>query len=246
MASIDDEDCKLQDRFDVFEIAIAKVRTATTFQEKRKEEKVARSLLNDIKSDSQKFRKSINKLDDPIQRSVYNRKYNAYDKKLTEYDQELKILIIMPTKAKTPYPKKETKHSDSLNLDGEITTPQQILNKANEVQDDILKSISNSNRIGCTVRDQTHTTLEILAQQTEKMSKIDGELNEIDEQLDRAKTDVLWFFRQMFKNKCCIMIMVLLLLGVCALIGWKVYSKRFENMSPVSTTTILPQPSSSE
>lgn len=243
MSSIDDEDHKLQDQIDAFETAVAKVRTAQTFAEKKKEEKVARSLFNNAKSHCQTFRTSTNKLEDPIQRSTYNRKYSTYDKKLTEYDKELRMLLTAPKKVEHPPPKKETNPVDQLNLDIEMASPQQILHKANEVQDDILISLQRSKRIAYTVRDQEHVTLQILSQQTEKINKIDVELVELDNQLDRAKSEVQWFFRQMAKDRCCIVIMILLLVGVCGLIGWKIYSKRFPNAPfalPTTITTTLP------
>ena len=243
MSSIDDEDYKLQDQLDALETAVAKVRTASTFAEKKKEEKVARSLYNNIKSDCQIFRRSTNNLEDPIQRSTYNRKYSTYDKKLTEYNQELKMLLVAPKKVEKPPPKKGTNPIDQLNLDIEMATPQQILHKANEVQDDILISLTRSKRIAYTIRDQEVEVIQTLSQQTEKIHRIDVELVDLEGQLDRAKSEVQWFFRQMAKDRCCIIIMILLLLGICGLIGWKIYSKRFPNAPfalPTTTTTTLP------
>ena len=104
-------------------------------------------------------------------------------------------------------------------------------------KDDINKSLIRSLRLGHTMRDQTHEMLETLSKQTEKLYQIDKELEELDGELDRAKSDVMWFFRQMAKDRCCFALMIALLLAVIGLIFWKIYSNRFPGAPGAITTT---------
>lgn len=253
--SITDEDDTLQTRLDELATAVKKVEAAADMAAMRREEKAARSLLNAVKGEAQKFRNSVQKLDDPMQRSVFNRKYNAYDEKLKAADKELRNLITAPKKpgagGKGKKPTMEEKQMDDImsvgGRDGtQFESAQQVMSAANRGQDDINKSLLRSLKLGHTMRDQTHEMLEALSKQTEKLYKVDQELAKLDGELDRAKMEVQWFFRQIAGDKCCIGLMVFLLLGVCGLIFWKIYSKRFPNApfaihtTTTTTTTLAP------
>lgn len=267
MASITDDDDHIQNSLEALEAAVDKVRKTDDITARRKEEKTARSELNKVKSEATSFRNAVQKLEDPTQRSVFNRKYNKYDSQLKEYDKELRNLVTAPKKGSAAAsngkggnaPKgknaNRTYEDDSMDkIMGEggadglgFESAKQVMQAANRAQDDINKSLKRSLKLGHTMRDQTHEILETLAKQTEKLHQVDKELMELDGEVDRAKHEVQWFFRQMAKDKCCLALMVFLLLGVCGLIFWRLYSNRFPDapgaLPTTTTTTLEPGPS---
>ncbi len=244
-----DEDDQLQVKLAEVERAVGAVRDAADLPAKKKEEKRARALLNDCRGMASKFRTSMLKLEDATQRSVFNRKYNVYDEKLKLADKELRNLITAPKPGAKKLVTHEEKKMDEIMGEGgrdgqNFDSAKSVLQAANRAQEDALKSLARSLRLGKTMEDQLGEMLETVRKQTEILYKIDEELQGLDSELDRAKADVQWFFRQMAGDRCCIGIMLFLVLGVCALIFWRIYSNRFPNapfaLTTTTTTTFAP------
>jgi hypothetical protein len=118
------------------------------------------------------------------------------------------------------------------------------LKKANDVQDQILDSLKKSTGIAITIKDQGDEVITELAKQGDKINQIEKETEVLSSDLDRAKKDVMWFFRQLAKDKCCVAIILLLIFGIIGIIFVVIYTKRESDNKSINTntntTTILP------
>ncbi len=250
---VNEDDLNLQGDMDKLEAAVAKVRKADDGTARKDAEKEARALLNQVKSTNNKFRVAVNRLEDVTARSSFNRNYSKYDEKLRGYDKELRNLAAGPKNprgaaaaassgARKPQVSFEEKRNEEIMGEGGkdglgFETSKQVMQAANRAQDDANKSLLRSLRMGYTMRDQSQEIIQVLAKQTDKLYQIDKDLSQLDTELVRAKKDVMWFFRQLAGDKCCLMFLLVLLLGVIGLIFWSVYKKRKDGAAGIAGGT---------
>ena len=110
-------------------------------------------------------------------------------------------------------------------LDVEFESVQE-LKKANVVQDKTLESLKKSLSLAEVVKEANNEIVVVISKQGEKISGVEKGMTELASQTERAKSDVLWFFRHLAKDRCCMMIMVILSIGIAAVIFVLIYKKR--------------------
>jgi hypothetical protein len=222
----------LDDRFTKLDAAVAKVKAGADLAARKKEEREARKVYYDARKDVNSFRSAVSKIDDPIQRSGFQRKYATFNDRLTAADKELKSLVTAPRRnaAAAAVSAEQRKVEEIMGEGGaagdRFESSEQVMQAANRAQDDINLTLMRANRMALTIEDTGNAVLVELQKQTEKMYQIDKELATLDTHLKRAKKEVQWFFRRMAMDKLCISLILVILLGAVVLIFWRIYSRR--------------------
>jgi hypothetical protein len=97
---------------------------------------------------------------------------------------------------------------------------------ANRAQDDVNEMIDAANRRALGAEDTGVAIHVEMQKQTDKMKRLDKEVDTLNTHTRRAKKEVNWFFRRLATDKLCIALVILILLGAVALIFWRIYSRR--------------------
>jgi hypothetical protein len=205
---------------DEIQTAIVDLERSISQVKHKKEKKLLRSKYNELMIKLYAYRSAIQRIEDANQRNIYKYKYSSYTDKCSKFDNSITTLII----------------KKNLNIEEKImrgdnadVSAAQVLQVANKAQDDINDSLRKSLHIGITIKDEQHEVMNTIAKQTEKIYQIEHGLETAGGEITRAKKDIMWFFRRLMHDKCCIIITFMLVIGTCALIGWKIYNSKQTN-----------------
>jgi hypothetical protein len=212
---------------------VDEVTAAPTLEEKRRLETDNRADLRRLKSALANFSKQIRVCNVPTQKAVFQKNYNEYEVRRKEYEKLLREQIYPKARtASQPGPVKsmtEIQHEELMGEGGEdgsgFKSATQVLGAAIRVNEDALKSISNSERILHTAEETGQNTMQELQKQTEKMYEIDKGLENLQGVIDHASRDVKWFARQLAKDKCFLSIFGIVLLLLVILVFFSIYKK---------------------
>jgi len=178
----------------------------------------AQQYINTIKAKINPYRRAINCIENETTKKVHKQYLENFNKFCNDSTKELKEL------RKADFTKSNNV-MDEIDMDQPLTA-QQVMNSAVKAQDqnlDILRDIERD----------AHTTLAIgnevankLESDNEKIGEIDKSLNTLNSNLTLAKGEVEWFSRQFATDKCFIMLLVLLVLGVAGLVFYLIYKSK--------------------
>jgi hypothetical protein len=233
-------DAELRTKFMEFDQDIITLAKISNVSSRRTEGTKLRSKHNALKLAVANFEILISKMVEKELKTFYTRKYDEYKTKLKKFDADLHEITAAKFVAKKvtfEEKKMETILGEGGPTGENFQSAKGVMQAANRAQDDIINSLKQANRIGNTIRDQQHEVLTIVAQQTEKIYQVDKELVVLNTETERAKKDVMWFFRQISRDKLCIIIVFLLLLGTCGIIFLKIYNNRQTSNNILATTT---------
>ena len=156
----------LQTSMDNLETLVQKVRVASDLITKRKEERTARTKVNQVKSEVNLFSTVAQNLSDAAQRSQYTVQARKYLDTLNRYDKELRCLISPPSASNSNTSNKNDEDDDLTAITGEggkdgetFTNAKSVMQATNRGQDSINKSLKRSLQLGHTIRDQMHEML---------------------------------------------------------------------------------------
>ena len=228
------------------EDAVSAVRQESELKDRKAKERDARKVFREAKTAINGMRREVNRIEDPSQRSVYARQHTTHNEKLSAYDRELRQLL-RPTRGGTQH-SGDAAMSNIMGEAGDMNDAQKVLRAANRAQDDNLAILQRVERDVMVTEELGNEIAVRLQTDTEKIAEIDRELNTMQANLDRAKGEVQWFARQMATDKCFLMLIVLVILGLCLLTFWKIYRSRGKGSSGsdepavVDRSTPVPQP----
>ena len=217
-----DAERDVQEKMKELEEATELVRGAGDMKGKKDSEREARKIYAAVRKCLNVMRNEVNKLDDATQKSIYTRRHTELNTKLTKFDNELKRLLRPPRKGKTG----EEAAMDGIMGDGDVNDTGKVYQAANRAQDDNLRILESIERTANVVEETGNEITQKLAVDTEKIKEIDKELDTLQANIDRAKGEVEWFARQMATDKCFITLIVVVVLGLCMLTFWKIYTSR--------------------
>eukprot|EP00672_Neobodo_designis_P021715 CAMPEP_0174828252 /NCGR_PEP_ID=MMETSP1114-20130205/1218_1 /TAXON_ID=312471 /ORGANISM="Neobodo designis, Strain CCAP 1951/1" /LENGTH=282 /DNA_ID=CAMNT_0016061965 /DNA_START=43 /DNA_END=891 /DNA_ORIENTATION=- len=207
------------------EDAVSEVRQESELKDRKVKEREARKVFRDAKTAINGMRREVNKIEDPSQRSVYARQHTTHNDKLAAYDRELRMLL-RPTRGGTQHGGGDAALTNIMGEAGDMNDAQKVLRAANRAQDDNLAILQRVERDVMVTEELGNEIAVRLQTDTEKIAEIDRELNTLNANLERAKGEVQWFARQMATDKCFLMLIVLVILGLCILTFWKIYRSR--------------------
>ena len=202
------------------------VKAASLAPEKKQLEVVARQHYKKVRSAVNSFSSEVRHIDDPIQKSVFQKKQLNYQEALKQADKDLKEALHPPKTKKADVSQEEVLMGEG-GADGSgFTNANQVLDAGQRIQADALQSIARSERLVASAEDTGNETLQQLQKQSETIREVDEQLNTLGAQLDRAKKDVSWFARQIAGDKCFTMIFILVVFAIAGVVFWKLYDGR--------------------
>lgn len=231
-----DVESQLAAEMRALEDAVATIRSADDLKDKKAAEREARKIWRTAKATSNALRRQVNAIEDPTQKSVYTRKFDEHTKKITAYDAEMRMLI-NPRRGKNVVSSDQAAFNNIMGDAGDLNDAGKVMRAAVRAQDDNLAILENIQREAMATEETGVAIAEKLAQDTEKIREIDKELNSLQANIDRAKNEVGWFARQMATDKCFLVLIVVVVLGLCMLTFWKIYKGR--KGSPVEAPQVV-------
>lgn len=164
------DDYALQTSIDELDTLVAKIRSIPDLATRKKEEKIARAKLAEVKSKAQSFTTAIQSKLDASSRLQFNARSKQLDEKLKGIDQELRSLTASTSSSTaassgaTSSKKKKTFDDDEHERimgeggkDGEgFQNAKQVMQATNRAQDSINKSLTRSLQMGQTLQTQTN------------------------------------------------------------------------------------------
>jgi SNARE protein len=226
------------------ENAVSEVRQESELKDKKIKEREARKVFRDAKTAINAMRREVNRIEDPSQRSVYARQHTAHNDKLAGYDRELRTLL-RPARGGAAAGSDATM-TGIMGEMGDGNDAQKVLRAANRAQDDNLQILQRVERDVMVTEELGNEIAIRLQTDTEKIAEIDRELNTLQANLERAKGEVQWFARQMATDKCFLVLIVMVVLGLCLLTFWKMYRSRGkggnDEPAPIDRSTPPPPP----
>lgn len=201
--------------------------------EKRKKKQELSKMILKTKRNVNNFKYEIDKkIENPIQKQTYLKYYRNYNGQILELNK------IVSQKEVPPKEQDKVIQDKPLHLD----TAQDVMKEANRVQDETNKSLQYAINMANTIEDTGNSIITELGKQTDKMYQINKEVDVLDTHLKRSKKEVQYFFRRLATDKLCILLVIIILLGVCGIIFWQIWSKRVNKSTPEipkNTTTII-------
>jgi hypothetical protein len=198
-------------------ISTIEKRTLEIKQENKKDECIEiNKIIKETKQGLNIVRAEIKK-QSPLHNKAYLDRIEKCAQKLK--DCEIKMRELM-------YSKKETNIEKEEVTDCEFQNAQQVLSKGIDINDEILKSLKRSERIANITEDIGQETIKTIRTQTERIVQIDNELSRNESQIERAKRDIKWFYRQMAGNKFCLTIFGIIVIGLALVVFLMVRKKR--------------------
>lgn len=107
-----------------------------------------------------------------------------------------------------------------------LRTESSVLNIAKKYQDESIEILRRTEGMMATTEAMGQELALTIQKQTEFIAEIDKEADTLQANIDRAKKDVSYFFRQLSGDKCCIILLVLVILGIFCLVFYLIYKKR--------------------
>jgi hypothetical protein len=152
---------------------------------------------------------------------------NGNKKILEKYEAELKKKEALQKELSRPINKNTTKNeNENEEIDPEnLKTTQDILGTAKKYQDESIEALRRTERMMATTEETGQEISITIQKQTELIIEIDKEADTIQANINRAKKEVSYFFRQLSGDKCCIMLLVLLVLAIVCLVFYMVYKR---------------------
>lgn len=231
MADLDGADGEAQSQMSALQKIADAVKLAPTLQEKKDiEQKQWRAALKKARASVTQLRAEVRRSTEPTQKTVFDKRCKTYEATLKELETAVRGEIRPSAKTAPKKSFTEAKHEELMGEGGadgsKFENEAQVLNAAVRVKDDTLQSLQRSERLAATTEDVGRETLHQLQLQTEKLYKIDEELDNLQGELDRASRDVKWFARQMVGDKCFLSIFGFLIIAFLVLVFYSIYSKR--------------------
>jgi cation transport regulator ChaC len=244
MSGLQDAATEVAVKLEELEDSVKIVRNLKEVPDRKKQEREARKIMNQVKTAANALRREVNQEENPAQKSVYLRKHTEALEKVAQYDKELKNLT-RPVRKQVM--SAEDRAMNNIMGDQDMSSAGKVMQVANRAQDDNLNILRNIER-EMNVTEETGNEIALRLQaDTEKIREIDRELNTLQANIDQAKKQVMWFARQMASDKCFLCIMVLVILALVGLTFWKIYKGRQEGDSapeptPPPTDRVQPPP----
>lgn len=226
-AALEDLDATLN----VLKKQVEAVIVASTLPEKKKAEMETRPKMREARQKLSALRAEARRTTDLDARQAYDGICKDRDDMIRNFDLEMKNQIY-PRRAAAPRMKtyQEQREEEMMGPGGAdgtgFTDSKQVLNAAINVQQDAIQSLQRAERIQHVTEETGKTTLAELQKQTERMYQIDEELQNLQGQIDHAKRDVRWFYRQMAKDKCFLSLFGICVLALVVLVFVSIWTKR--------------------
>ena len=141
---------------------------------------------------------------DPKYEAEYQSKYDSHNKKVTEYEEQLK--------------NEETTARNQEKAKVQGLTNKDLMDKSLKLQETQMNSLTNSINTINQAKETGSETLVEIARQKEVLEKVSNDLNEMDSELFRAKKIIKVMFTRAARDKCLRILALLVLLAVIAVI----------------------------
>jgi hypothetical protein len=215
---------EIEENLKLYDQEIKNLQDQSELPEKEKKEKIneCNKILRKIRGSIAICKRRNQTIDNPIVKS-------ANVKNLEKYEIELKKKEALQKEFSRPI-KKVTAQNDKMETDidpDNLKTTQDVLVTASKVQDASLAALQRTERMMIQTEEIGQATLQTIQGQTEILIEIDKEADTLQANINRAKKDVSYFFRQLSGDKCCIMLLVLVVFGIVALVMYMIYKKRY-------------------
>ncbi|CCW65875.1 unnamed protein product [Phytomonas sp. EM1] len=226
-----------QDLFNELDATLSKLHNcvrdvieADTLPEKKKQEMAARPLVREARSMLSALRAEARRTEDEQVRINCEAMCRLRDERIRNCEKEMREQIY-PTRAsarqKTLQEQREEELLGEGRLDGSgFTSSQKVLHAAVNIQKDALESIQRSEQLQHQTEETGRTTLQTIQKQGMQMYQVDEELRDINGMLDRASRDLRWFYRQVSADKCFLVLLGCLVVGMLVLVFVSIYMKR--------------------
>ncbi len=213
---------EIEENLKLYDQEIKNLQDSPELPEKERRTKINECgrILKKIRGNITICKKRSETIDNPIMK-------NASIKNLEKYELELKKKDTLQKEFSKPI-KKVTIQDDRTEVDPDnLKTSQAVLATASNVQDESIAALKRTERILGTTEETGQEILRTIQAQNETFIEIDREADTLQANINRAKKDVSYFFRQLSGDKCCIMLLVLVVFAIIAIIMYMIYKKRY-------------------
>ena len=217
--------------------AVAAVRAVETVPERKQPNKEAEKAFQQAKRAIGQLRNEVKRIEDPTQKSVFQRKYGDLDARLKAYGAEMKDLMRVK---RAPQATAEEKQMEAIMGEGNLTgakfqTKGEVMDAAVRATDANTRILQSVEMNVATIEATGNEIATKLATDTEKIREIDKNMSTLQAEIDRAKNDLMWFARQMAGDKCFLIVMVLVIAALVLLTFYSIFDKRTTKATPAPT-----------
>ncbi|KPI82734.1 hypothetical protein ABL78_8252 [Leptomonas seymouri] len=204
---------------------------ANTLPEKKRAEMETRPKMREARQKLSALRAEARRTMDLDAKQAHDGICKDRDDMIRNLDMEMKNQVY-PRRAAAPraltyQEQRELEMMGPGGADGKgFTDSKQVLNAAINVQQDAIQSLQRAEKIQHVTEETGKATLAELQKQTERMYQIDEELQNLQGQVDHARRDVRWFYRQMAKDKCFLSLFGLCIVALLVLVFVSIWTKR--------------------
>lgn len=241
MSGINEAERLAQDKVKQLERDVEDIKRYPEVSARKKAAVPANQTMKEARAACNALRKLVNTTEDQAQKGVFKKRLDEYVKKIDG----LKIEITNLTKAMPKgFKAQDAKDEEQIfGQDADMNTAGGVMTSAARAQAinlDILRDVQRDAHI---IRDTGDAIINQLALDDEKIAELDKELNTLQANLTAAKGEVEWFARQMATDKCFMMLLFALMLGLAGLVFYKIYTNRTSGSSHTpAPTTLAPPP----
>lgn len=202
---------------------VEKLTTETSIIEKKKLERELTTKVRLQRSKITSYKKKADAFSNDIQKNVIINNASAMSEKLKESNEKFETI-----KKKERVARRVDPNANESNIidAAEMTTIDKVAETGKRVQEETLKSLQRTERMANLAEDMGKETIVELQKQNEVIDGIEKEMEDLGNNLTRAKRDVVWFYRQLAGDKCCVAMFGMIVVGLAFVVFYSFYKKK--------------------